>query len=291
MIPLWFLLALAASGFAALGMYMHQRLNAPTMASVVWLKIIALMISIPALITFGLPDHPMFYVLTGLAAVVWCVNDLIYFEAVKQHGAALLARLSPIGLILAFFAWFAVKPDLLQSYMADMPRFIGVCAALGLTVACAFFIRRCAFSWAALKAIWFVIIAAVIGTFLIKSAVDYAPANQSVFGYLGFEAGCMLVFYGVYMTVTRRSTIGALFTPAAIRTGGLVGLCLVMAVICRTYAQKNADHPALVNMISMLDVIWLMVMARMSGWKDDSNKLAGLGIIAAAIMIAVMRIR
>lgn len=291
MIPLWFLLALASSVFSALGMYMHQRLGGTNVASAVWMKIFAVMVAIPVLIQVGLPQEPMFYVMTAAAAAIWCFNDLIYFEAVKNHGAALLSRLSPLGIILGFIAWFAIKPELLSRYMDDMPRFIGICLTLMVTVGCAMWLKRCDVSWRALKDIWPIIIAAVAGVLLVKSAVDYAPRDQGVFGYVGFEAALMLVFYTVYFSIKRRHAGREIFSKTGLKTGAIVGLCLMTGVVLRTYAQQAVDHPAFVTMISMLDVIWLIILTRLSGWKDDSNKIAGLGIVAAALALAFLKIR
>lgn len=291
MIPLWFLLALASSACSALAMYMHQRLGGSTEASAVWIKILAVAIATPVLIEVGLPDHPMFYVMTAGAAMIWCFNDLVYFEAVKNHGAALVSRLSPLGLILAFAAWFFLHPELLAKYMNDPPRFAGMCAALILTVVCALFLKRCAVSAKALKDIWPIIIAAMVGVLLMKSAVDYAPKDQGVFGYVGFEGGIMLIFYTIYFSIKKPAAFRKVFSLNGLRTGGIVGALIVSGVILRTYALQNVDHPAFVTMISMLDVIWLIVLTRLSGWKDDSNKIAGLGIVAAAIMLAFLKIR
>lgn len=272
-------------------MYMHQRLGGSNAASAVWMKLLALGIAVPVLIQTGLPQEPVFYLLTAAAAVIWCFNDLIYFQAVKNHGAALLARLSPLGLILGFVAWFALHPELLNRYMADMPRFIGICATLLLAMGCAMWLRQCAVSWRALKDIWYIIAAAVVGILLVKSAVDYAPSNQGVFGYVGFEAGLMLIFYGVYFTITRRVRATDIFSRTGLKTGGIVGLCLTLAVVLRVNAQQQVDHPAFVTMISMLDVVWLIILTRLSGWKDDSNKIAGLGIVLAALALAFLKIR
>ena len=272
-------------------MYMHQRMGGSNAATAVWLKIIALMIAIPVLIEVGLPQDPMFYLFTAAAAIIWCYNDLVYFEAVKNHGAALLARLGPLGIILGFVAWFAINPELLQKYMADMPRFIGVSAALILTVISAAFLKRCQFSASALKAIWPIIIAAALGIILLKLAVDYAPEDQGVFGYVGFEAGMMLIFYAVYFRLKRRSAFTETFSLKGLKSGGIVGLLLVAAIITRTYAHKNVDHPAFVSAIGMLDVIWLIILTKISGWKDDSNKIAGLGIVLAALLIALLKIK
>ena len=291
MIPAWFFFALASSLCSALGMYMHQRLGGSNVASAIWMKLLAVGIAVPVLIRTGLPQDPVFYLLTAGAAIIWCFNDLIYFQAVKNHGAALLARLSPLGLILGFVAWFLIHPELLNRYMADMPRFIGICATLLLAMGCAMWLRQCAVSWRALKDIWYIIAASVIGILFVKSAVDYAPKDQGVFGYVGFEATLMLIFYAFYFGISRRATLGDVFSKTGLKTGGIVGLCLMTGVVLRTQAQQSVDHPAFVTMISMLDVIWLIILTRLSGWKDDSNKIAGLGIVLAALALAFLKIR
>ena len=270
---------------------MHQKLGGANTASAVWMKIYGVLIAAPALYAYGLPDQPMFYILTGVAAIIWCVNDLIYFNAVKNHGASLLSRLSPLGIILGFIAWFFVKPELLALYLQDKPRFIAICAIILLSVISAIALKSCPFSRSALKSIWFVIVGATIGILLVKSAVDHAPAEQGVFGYVGFEAGIMLAFYTVYFSFFRRGAFGGVFSRTGLKTGGIVGGLLVLGVITRIYAQKNVDHPAFVSLVSMLDVVWLLILTRISGWKDDSNKIAGFGIVLAALALAVLKIR
>lgn len=289
-LPLWFVLALASSVLSALGMYLHQRIGGSNVATAVWLKIIGLIIAVPVLVEVGLPQNPMFYLFTAAAAIIWCFNDLIYFEAVKNHGAALVARLVPLGIILGFVLWFLYKPALLTSYMQDIPRFIGVTAALLLAMISATFLKHCEFSTRALKTIWPIIIAVALGIIMLKLAVDYAPQNQGVFGYLGFEAAMMLIFYAAYFSLKRRAAFKEIFSTQGLKSGFLVGLVLVAAINTRTYAHKNVDHPAFVSALGMLDVIWLMLLTRLSGWKDDSNKWAGLGIVVAAVMIALLKI-
>ncbi len=291
MLPPWFLYAFASSFCAAMAMYMHQRLNGIGAASAVWVKILAVCVAAPVLYRTGLPTEPLFYMWTALAAAIWCINDLIYFGNVTKHGAALLARLSPLGIILSFVAWFFVKPELFGRYMDDPVRF----SLIGLTLLgaalSALAVRNCPFSWNALKAIWFVIFASVAGTFLVKEAVDIAPHTKGVFGYVGIEAALMLCFYAIYFRMRDRNTAQAVFTKHGALTGLIVGGFMVSGIILRTYAQQRVDHPAYVSLISMLDVVWLMVLARMSGWKDQSNKLAGFGLVLAAAMLAVLKIR
>ncbi len=272
-------------------MYMHQRLKGSNAASAVWIKLIAVTVAFPVLLRTGLPQEPMFYIFTGLAAMVWCVNDLIYFRAVNEHGAALLARLSPLGLIAIFIAWFFIRPELLHQYLQDGPRFAAVCAVLLFCVGCAVAVRRCPFSWQALKSIWFVIVASVIGTFLVKEAVDAAPVAKGVFGYVGIEAALMLLFYGAWFSLRDKAGGRAVFSRHGVKTGLVVGGFLVAAIILRTAAQQKVDHPAYVTMISMLDVVWLMVLTPLSGWKDRSNKWAGLGIAASALALAFLKVR
>ncbi len=272
-------------------MYMHQRLNGSNVASAVWIKLIAVTVAFPVLIKTGLPDAPAFYVFTGLAAMVWCINDLIYFRAVNEHGAALLARLSPLGLIAIFVAWFFIRPELLHQYLQDAPRFAAVCGVLLFSVLCAVSLRRCPFSWRALKAIWFVIVASVAGTFLVKEAVDSAAVAKGVFGYVGIEAAIMLVFYGLWFSLRDKTGGRAVFSRHGVKTGLVVSGFLVVAIILRTMAQQKVDHPAYVTMISMLDVVWLMILTPLSGWKDQSNKWAGLGIAASALALAFLKVR
>lgn len=291
MLPLWFILSCATSVFTALGMYTHQRLGGTNTASAVWMKLTILPIAGYMMLQYGLPEHPMFYVLTGTAAVIWCINDLIYFEAVKNHGAALLARLSPLAVIMGFIAWFALHPELLHKYMADMPRFLWIISALVFCAGCAMALQRCAFSWAAMKAIWFNIIGGMVGILLVKSAVDYAPADRSTFGYLGIEAAIMIGFYSIYFALRRPAAFRDVLSTRGLKTGAIVSLFLVAANICRLYAFNYVDNPAYVTAVSMMDVVWLILINKFTRAEDHSNKWAGLGVVAAALAIAFLKIR
>lgn len=288
---IWFILALGSSLLSALGMYMHQRLNGSNFASGIWLKIFAVLLAAPVLLQTGLPTNPLFYILTALAALIWCVNDIIYFKGVTTHGAALLSRLSPLGILLIFIAWFFIKPDLLQKYLDEPFRFATICVTLVFAAFCASSLRRCPVSWNALKSIWFVIFASVGGSIIVKSAVSLAPDEQGVFGYIGIEALLMLCCYAVILSVWKRDSINDVFSLSGLKTGSLVGLPILGSVVLRVYALEKADHPAFVSMISMLDVVWLMILTRLSGWRDESNKIAGLGIVAAALALAFLKIR
>jgi hypothetical protein len=88
-----------------------------------------------------------------------------------------------------------------------------------------------------------------------------------------------------------RNTYKTVFGPRGIKTGTVVGGLLFGGVVLRTFAQQRVDHPAYVSMISMLEVVWLMGLTRLSGWKDDSSKLAGFGIVLAALALAFLKIR
>lgn len=289
-LPLWVPYALGASLFGAAGLYMHQRFGGTNTASAVWMKILAVMIAVPVLFVSGLPTAPEFYILTAIAAAIWCINDLIFFDATKNHGAALVARLSPLGVITSFVAWFAIRPELLDEYMQNMPRFIAICAVITICCMCAAWLRHCPVSWRALKSIWFVIVGSTIGFILIKIATDYAPQTQGVFGYIGIEAAIMLAFYAIYFTIRTPGAWGEVFSRAGIRTGFTVGLLLTISVICRVFAFKDVDHPAFVSMLCMMDVVWLMILAKLSGWKDESNKIAGFGIVACVVALTFLRL-
>lgn len=290
MIPIWFLCALCASVFAALGNFTHQKLDGSSTASAVWMKLIAFSVCVPMMIRNGVPSDPVFYAATAGAAVIWCINDLVYFQAVKNHGAALLSRLWPLGTVLGFVAWFGVKPELLASYLQDLPRFAAITFTIALCAGCAVMLQRCAFSLAALRDTWKVILLGVLGIILVKIALDHAPPSQSVFGYLGIEAGIMLVFYNVFFFFRRRAAYGEIYTRTGMRTGAPVALLLISASLIRLYAFDQVDHPAYVTAVCMLDVVWLMLISRLVGWEDKSNKWAGLGIVASALALAFLRI-
>lgn len=290
MIPAWFVLSIGSSLFCALALYTHQRLGGSSAATAIWVKIAGLAVALPVLIATGLPQSPQFYVFASLAALTWCVNDLVYYRAIADHGAALIARLTPLGVIASFVAWFGVRPSLLDRYLAEPWRFAAIAAVLSFAVGCALAARRCPYNAGALRSIWVVLAAAVFGTFMVKLAVSSAPDMAGVFGYVGFEAAFMLVFYGLWFAGRDRSTGRAVLSRDGLRTGAAVGVLMTAGIVLRTFAQQKVDHPAYVSALGMLEIVWLMMLGRLSGLPDRGNKLAGLGIVLAALALALLKI-
>ena len=290
MIPGWFGFSLASSLCCAVALHLHQRLRVPGAVTAIWVKLVAVAIALPVLVQTGMPQTPVFYVFTALAALTWCVNDLVYYRAIEHHGAALVARLTPLSIVVSFVAWFAVKPDLLARYLADPPRFAAIAAILAFAVGCAVMARRCRYNAAALKSLTAVLAAAVFGTFMVKLAVSSAPGFTGVFGYVGVEGAAMLAFYALWFGGRDRLAGRAVFAREGLRTGPAIGVLMAAGIVLRGFAQQKVDHPAYVSAVGMLEIAWLMAMARLSGWPDKGGKLAGLGIVLAAMAMAALKI-
>jgi hypothetical protein len=289
--PFWFTLAFGASLCAAAGNHTHQRLKGGSAASALWMKMIALAVAVPLVAGTGLPVQPLFYVFAAAAALCWCCNDLMYFRAVSDHGAALVSRLMPFGILISFVLWFAIDHALLERYLGMPLRFAEIGLVLAFAVACAVALHRCPTSSRTLRAIWPMLATSVAGTLAMKKAVDLVPKTEGVFGYVGIDAALTLSFYLLYFGLRDRKTLRAVYTVPGIKTGFPVGLLLTGAVVLRIAAQQRVDNPAYVSTVDMLDVVWLMMLSRLSGWTDDSNKWAGLGIALSALMLAALKIR
>ena len=54
--------------------------------------------------------------------------------------------------------------------------------------------------------------------------------------------------------------------------------------------ERAARRAYQVVMVGVLEVVWLMVLARVSGWKDESHKLPGLGIVLSALILVLLKV-
>jgi hypothetical protein len=54
-------------------------------------------------------------------------------------------------------------------------------------------------------------------------------------------------------------------------------------------ALQTAEHPAYLSVILFTDALWIVLIHRVTGRRDSSNIWAGLGIVACAVALIVVK--
>lgn len=291
---IWSLFATLSMLSGAAQPILQQKFQANSFAMLFWMRIITLTCMIPAFVYFGrkygFPDDPLFYGGALIVAMVATFTDLIFFNAVKKHGAAVCTRLLPGTALITFIVWFVFDHALLAKYLNAPWQSAMICAVLIAGVFFATRLKKCEFSLAAARDIWPVLVFAAGGPVFIKHVLALANPNIAPYGYVmvqaAFVATVFLTHQVIKHPVPRAEFVGTL----AIKTGILIGMASMVSIVTRAFAVIYVDNPAYVGMILFTAPFFVGLYDRLMGRPDESHKWAGYGLILCAILLALLKI-
>lgn len=287
--PLWALFGLVSAAFSAGMMLVQERVKVDGYAIAFWSKVACIVLMLPLALYFGLPDNPLFYALVLSQAVLWAISDVIFFNAIARVGAGVISRILPLSVIATFCLWFVVDPALLGVYLETPVRsalvFITLCASVWFTMQ----LKACPISWQALRIIWFVLFAAVIGPLLFKLVAQHTDIQRGPFSYVVVEATAMVALWSLYHLIRHPVPRAVMLDPSAIKAGFAVGFFMSMMVASNFAAMFYVDNPGLVPAVKFTDTLLIMLFYKATGRKETANVAAGLGIVACAAIIILLR--
>lgn len=287
--PLWAFFALLCAASSALVLIIPERLKCDGFALAYWNKATAFVLMIPFVLYAGLPTQWEFYALVAAQALLWVVSDVIFFRALPVVGAGVISRLLPATVIVTFVAWFAFDPALLADYAATPVRSALICAALGLSVYFAMRLKRDPVTWGAVRMIWFVLFAAIIGPLMYKMVTKHVSIEQGPFAFVMFEAFIMVTLWSVFYAVKKPIPTAVLFSKESLRGGAIVGAAMCLVSLSKFAAMHYVDNPGLVPAVKYLDAIIVMAYYRAIGKVEKADVVAGLGIVGCAAAIIVLK--
>lgn len=270
-------------------MLLQERLKVNGFALAFWNKVACILFMAPVMAYMGLPDSPVFYALVAGQAMLWVVSDVVFFTAIPKVGAGPVSRLLPLSTIATFCLWFLFDPGLFGQYLQTPWRslavFVILCASVGFAVR----LKRCPVSWAAMRMIWFVLFAAVVGPIGFKLVARHADISQGPFAFVVCEAVVMVGCWILWWMVRRPIPADVLFNRDAARAGLAIGSVSSVMVAANFAAVHYADNPALIHGIRITDAAMILLVYKAIGKREDADVKAGLGIVACAILIIVLK--
>lgn len=287
--PLWAVFALLCAASSALVLIIPERVKCDGFALAFWNKVAAFVFVIPFVIWQGLPDQPLFYALVAAQALLWVVSDVIFFRTLPKVGAGVVSRILPISVIVTFFLWFFFDHDLFREYLLTPWRSFFVCVALCGSVYFAMRLKKDPVSWQAIRMIWFVLFAAVVGPLMYKLVTKYATIEQGPFAFVLFESFVMVSIWAVFYAVKKPVAASVLFSKESLRGGAMVGAAMTLVSLTKFAAMHYVDNPGLVPAVKYIDAIIIMAYYRMIGKVEKADVVAGLGIVGCAVAIILLR--
>lgn len=286
---LWIILGLLAALANTGSPLVQEKFKGNAFSVAIWVKIGAVLLTLPFVIYFGLPKNPNFYIFAAISGLIWSISDVIYFRTVSEVGAGVVSRLLPSAVLLSFLGWFAFDPSLLSKYI-DNP--IQGAAVLAIICAASFFamnMKSCPITMQGFKLIWFVILAAAIGPLVEKVSMGDTPKAQTPFAFVFVQALMMLGFWGLFAIIKRPVTRATFILKSSWKTGLLISIFTTTALCLRFTALQYVEHPALLSVLLFTDALWIVLYYRLTGRKDDSKIWAGLGIVGCAAALVLLK--
>lgn len=289
MIPPWAILGLAAAIISTAIPLIQEKMKADGFAVAFWVKVAVVILSFPFVLNFGFPSDPKFYLVTATTAVLWCISDVVYFRSVPIAGAGVVSRLMPSAVIISFILWFFVDPDLLQKYIDHPLPSLAIVAIILLATFCATLLKKCPVSWQGVRLVWFVIFAACVGPIIDKLSLGYAPGKQAPFAFMFIQGSMMLGLWWIYYLIRKPLSSSVLFSKHSLTTGAIIGVVATIVMYLKTQALLTVDQPAFLSVLLFTDALWILLIYRLIGRRDDSNIWAGLGIVGCAVALILVK--
>jgi len=288
--PLWAVFALLCAASSALVLLIPEKVKCNGFALAYWNKVFALLFMTPVVVFFtGFPQHWEFYALVAAQSLLWVVSDVIFFRAIPEVGAGVISRILPSSVIATFFLWFFFDPALLKSYLANPALSVVICVALCGSVYFAMRLKKDPVSWRAIRMVWFVLFAAVIGPLMYKLVTRHTTIEQGPFAFVMVEAFVMVTIWSMYYAVKQPIPKSILFSKDSLRDGAMVGAAMCLVSLFKFAAMHYVDNPGLVPAVKYLDAIIIMVFYRATGRIEKADVVAGLGIVVCAAIIIVAK--
>lgn len=287
--PLWAVFALLCAASSALVLLIPEKVKCDGFALAFWNKVAAFIFMIPLVLYMGMPTQWEFYALVAAQACLWVVSDVIFFRALPVVGAGVISRILPVAAILTFVFWFFFEPSLLQDYLSKPILSAVVFAALCGSVYCATRLKHDPVTLRAVRLIWFVLFAAVIGPLMYKMVTQHTTIEQGPFAFVLFEAFVMVSIWSVFYAVKKPIPTSVLFSKESLRGGVMVGAAMCLVSLTKFAAMYYVDNPGLVPAVKYLDAIIVVAYYRAIGKTESADVIAGLGIVFCAAVIIIAK--
>jgi hypothetical protein len=290
----WVWLSTGSAAIAAIMPIMHDKIRAERLSMLFWLRVVMVITALPALCFFGWPGDPVFYVATIITALIWSYADLASFRASQEFGSGPVTRVIPLNVLVTFFIWVVVQPDVLYGYFNAPMQSLGILAAMSGAVFFAMRLQPHPLSRHAIHALIPVMLMSGIGVVFAKIALDHAGVasiHSSVFGYIVVQGFFMTLIFGgleaLWQPVPREVFTGRV----AIQTGMMMGLNSLVHMVFKSYAYQIVPNPAYVSAVILTTPVWVLLYYKLVKKQTVGDLKSGFGIIVCVAILALLTMR
>jgi hypothetical protein len=269
----------------------QQKLKADTIPMLLWLRLASFLAVSPLLIWVTMPTVGSFYIWVALFALLIVYLDIANFRYIGEFGAAVAVRLATITSIPAFFLWVAVDQQTFSLYL-DHPFRAGlIISVVCLAAYLATTLRHCTVTVAAVKRLWPVMLFGVLSPTFAKLVVTSQPDPLgAIVTYLLVVCVVSMICLSGFMLLYKQRFRESFQSIKNIKSGILLAACSVSMIFSSYLAYMLVYNPAYVSVVFLTVPVIVSLYNRLTGHPDDSNKIAGFGLVFCAMMLAILKI-
>lgn len=286
---LWVSLGLvAAISTAAMALVSEYQKHA-TVARLFWLRLWSFCALLPVSFFIEWPSDPVFYwCMLALSALI-CGSDALYYGSAKENGAGVTTRIEPLSVLMTFVAWLSITPSLFAEYVSKPIASAGIVICFLCAGYFASRLRHCEVSFAVMKKLAPVIVIMAFVSILGKTAMDAGgkPFDAAIV-YIVVQCGLMVLFYGGASVFAPKFTGPLKPDRAMLMSAAIMAACSVIHIATKNIAYTFVPNPAYVTVLGLTAPLFVAVYYKFTGRVDDTDKLAGFGIVLSALALIML---
>ncbi len=291
---LWPFLSVIAAIVLCGNLLVSQIYKIPGQYLVVGLRLLVLIVSLPIVFFIPAPDDLRFYIAVGLNGIIAGFSDIQTFNVAAKHGGGVVSRVLPFQIFIIFIMWLILHPEIIQEYIARPLNSAGILVALAGCVYFSSHMRKCSISNDAMKSLIFPLFGYAIGFVLAKYAFDHSPFHSGVYYYILFQTvvqlpcllACGLISDKPFIKIDLRQ----LFTKTIFITAGFIFVFWMIHMIAKNYANTLTPNPSYVAALVLTTPVWMLIIYKIMGHREDANAKAGIGLTISAILLSILNL-
>lgn len=289
----WPLFAFVGSFISALSLILNQHARISGRLLVLLSRALLVILCLPVVYSMPWPTEPIFYGIMVLSSLCVFYADRKLLDLIAVYNSGVVSRLMPLGRLVTFVGWAILTPMTFISYFDNPYIGIGIVSSFAGSLFFAMKLEKSPLSKEVVHKFMPVIVAYGTTNILNKLAMEHSDYHQGVWYYI-FIQSIMIVTMGVFFLprwIKRKHITKA---DALNKRTGIISIGIALTwmgtMVCRNYAITLSSNPAFAVTIVMLAPVWIVLYNKLIGFKDDSDILSGLGVVACAILLVVMTV-
>ncbi len=287
----WPVFAFAGSIISALSLILNQHAQLSGRLLVLLSRALLVLLCLPIVQSIAWPREPLFYGVMLVSSILVFYADRKLLDIIATYNSGTVSRLMPLTRLVTFVGWAILTPMTFVSYFDNPYIGIGIIASFLGSLYFGMRLKQCDVSKDIVRKFTPVIAAYGVVDILNKIAMSHSDYHQGVWYYI-FIQSIMIVVMAVFFLprwikrkhITKADVLNQ-------KTGIIsIGIALTWlgTMVCRNYAITLASNPAFAVTIVMLAPVWIVVYNRLIRFKDESDILSGLGVVACSIIMAIL---